>query len=435
MAPSTTNQQHRTGKRTFSLAGIVALAASLALVVPGIAQATPTTDDIDRAKAEEAAARMSVAQIEVELASVTAQAQQATQAAQIAAEELNASRIKLDEATATATTAKAESDKANADYDKGRAELASIAQTAYRTGGSELDTMAPYLEADGLRTVETKQATIGTFGAAADAKMQRVAALEQVARIMKNAADSALNAQEEATQEVQTRTEQAQSAAESAQALQVNTEVSRSILIEELARKQNTTVALINERQAALEAQRQEAARQAAIAAAAEAQRQAEAAAAAAEEEAANSGGGGGGGGGYVPPPVVDNPGSGSGSGSASGAIAFAMARLGAPYVWGGSGPGYDCSGLTSSAYRSQGIFLTHQSSVQYGQGWRVPVGSAIPGDLVFWSSNGSQSGIYHVAIYLGNNQIVEAPTFGVPVRVTSIYNWGSVMPYAVRVA
>ena len=48
------------------------------------------------------------------------------------------------------------------------------------------------------------------------------------------------------------------------------------------------------------------------------------------------------------------------------------------------------------------------------------------------WSSDGSQSGIYHVAIYLGDDQMIEAPTFGMTVRVTSM-RYSGVMPYAVR--
>jgi cell wall-associated NlpC family hydrolase len=53
---------------------------------------------------------------------------------------------------------------------------------------------------------------------------------------------------------------------------------------------------------------------------------------------------------------------------------------------------------------------------------------------LLFWSSDGSQSGIYHVAIALGGDQMIEAPYPGTTVRVTSIYGWsGSLMPYVVR--
>ena len=104
------------------------------------------------------------------------------------------------------------------------------------------------------------------------------------------------------------------------------------------------------------------------------------------------------------------------------------MAKLGAPYVWGGEGPGYDCSGLVTVAYRSIGVHLSHQSRAQWNQTARVSMANARRGDLIFWSSNGSPSGIYHVAIYLGNNQIIEAATYGVPLRVTSMYSWGNVI-------
>ena len=44
-----------------------------------------------------------------------------------------------------------------------------------------------------------------------------------------------------------------------------------------------------------------------------------------------------------------------------------------------------------------------------------------MPGDLVFWSSNGSQSGIHHVAIYIGNGNVIQAPQSGDIVRVTPL--------------
>ena len=432
---------------------------------PAVAQAAPSQDDIDQARAEENAAKMSVAQIEVELANVTAEAQQATQEAQTAAEELNEAKLQLQEATDTATKAKEEATKAQSAYEKGRRELASVAQTAYRSGGSSLDSLAPYLESDGLRTVETKQTTIDTFSSAADSKMQRVAALEQVATIMQDAADKAVANQQKATDEVQSRTDAAQAAAESAVALQNQTEARRQVLTEELARKENTTVALIQERQTYIEEQRRKAAEEAARkaaeqAAAAQQAAAARAAAQAAAQQAAAAAAGGSSGGSSSGGSSSGSSSSGSSTGGSSsggsssapasrdevrpaapagtaaqGAVAWALGRLGSPYVWAGEGPGYDCSGLVMMAYRSQGIYLTHSSRVQYGQGTMVPVGAAQAGDLIFWSKNGTQGAIYHVAMSLGGGRIVEAPTVGIPVRVTTIYNWGQVMPYAVRVA
>lgn len=429
--------RRETKHRGIRAISVTALFASLAAATPGIALAAPSDEEIARAREAENAAKMSVAQIEVELASVKSEAEVALQKAMSAAEELNGARYSLEQATQTARQAQADADKAKADYEAGKQEIASIAQTAYRDGGSSLDSIAPYLSADGLRTVETKQATLNSFSASANVKMQKVAALEQVANVMNDAAIQAQAKQAEATAQVETRSAAAQSAANNARNAQAMTAARRDALVAELARKQNTTVELINQREAELEAQRQaaaaEAARQAAAAEAARQQAAAEAARRAREQQ--NS---------YTPAPAPaasyddddDAPSWGGGGGgnsdAAAGAIAWAKSKLGARYVWAGEGPGYDCSGLVTMAYRSQGIYLTHWSQAQYSEGTRVPVSQAQPGDLIFWNWDGGN--IDHVAIYLGNNQIIEAPTFGVPVRITSIYGWSAVLPYAVRV-
>ena len=383
--------------------GLTAIAACALLVLPQMAQAAPSEEEIAAAKAAEEAAKMSVAQIEVKLAEVSASAATATQNAQIAGENLNEANIALAEATATASQASAEADAAEAAFQEGKQQIASVAQAAYRGGGGTLDSLAPYLDSDGLRSVETKQAGINSFSSSAEAKMQNVAA-------------------------------------------------QRSAYVQELATKQNTTVDLINQREAALEAERQEAARIAAeqAAAAAEAQRQADAAAAAERQAAADAAAADAsssydddGDDSYSAPsysepsysyeePSYSAP-SYSGGGADT-AIATAKSYLGVPYVWGGeSYGGVDCSGLTMLAWGSAGVDLPHLSRAQYSYGTHVPIGSMEAGDLIFWSSNGTQSGIYHVAIYLGGGQMIEAPTFGVPVRITGVYSWGSIMPYAVR--
>ena len=103
----------------------------------------------------------------------------------------------------------------------------------------------------------------------------------------------------------------------------------------------------------------------------------------------------------------------------ADGAIAYALAQVGKPYIWGGVGPtGYDCSGLTSMAYKSVGVTIPRTAIMQMRTGTSIPsVASALPGDLIFPYADGS-----HVVMYIGNNQIVEAPTAGEKVQVVAVY-------------
>nr|WP_296533108.1 C40 family peptidase [uncultured Actinomyces sp.] len=454
---------------------LTVFAASALLILPQMAQAAPSEEEIAAAKAAEEAASMSVAEIEVKLAEVNATAATATQNAQIAGEDLNEAQIALNAATATANKASADADAAEAAFQEGKQQIASVAQAAYRNGGGSLDAIAPYLDADGLRGVETKQVGINSFSSSAEAKMQNVAALEQVAKVTRDAANTALDNQKKATDEVQARTDAANKAATDAQTQANIVAAQRDAYVKELATKQNTTVDLINQREASLAAERTAAERAAAeqasaAVAAADSQRRAdtpapavdatseapasspapdapaapaEEAPAPAEEEPAPAE--------EAPAPAYEEPAPAYEEpapayeepddeepsysyGGASTAIATAMTYLGVPYVWGGeSYGGVDCSGLTMLAWESAGVDLPHLSRAQYGYGTHVSLGGMEAGDLIFWSSDGTQSGIYHVAMYLGDGEMIEAPTFGVPVRVTGVYSWGSLMPYAVR--
>ncbi len=112
-------------------------------------------------------------------------------------------------------------------------------------------------------------------------------------------------------------------------------------------------------------------------------------------------------------------------------AIAFARAQLGEPYLFGGSGPNaWDCSGLTMMAYSAAGLAIGgHSVSAQYNRaatrGQLVPYAQAQPGDLIFYSYGGSASGAkYHVAIYIGAGQMLEAPSPGKPVRIVTVRNY-----------
>lgn len=105
--------------------------------------------------------------------------------------------------------------------------------------------------------------------------------------------------------------------------------------------------------------------------------------------------------------------------------IQAALSRRGDAYVWGAAGPTtFDCSGLVLWAYAHGGISLPHSSRAQYDYGRPVAYGQWQPGDLLFWGS--SAAAIHHVAIYVGNGEVVQAPTEGVPVQVVPISGGGS---------
>jgi cell wall-associated NlpC family hydrolase len=98
-------------------------------------------------------------------------------------------------------------------------------------------------------------------------------------------------------------------------------------------------------------------------------------------------------------------------------AVKVAEDQIGKPYVYGGSGPNsFDCSGLTSYAWRAAGVSLSHDAYRQWFETTRVSIDQIQPGDLLFFGDYGVES-IHHVAIYVGGGQMVEASTTGTPVR------------------
>ena len=89
-------------------------------------------------------------------------------------------------------------------------------------------------------------------------------------------------------------------------------------------------------------------------------------------------------------------------------AVAFAYAQLGKPYVWGATGPdSYDCSGLVQAAWASAGVAIPRTTYEQWAALPHVPMSAIQPGDLIFFDAIG------HVAIYVGNNMIIDAPQPG----------------------
>lgn len=123
---------------------------------------------------------------------------------------------------------------------------------------------------------------------------------------------------------------------------------------------------------------------------------------------------------------------------AAGAAIQWALQQQGDPYVWGAptnQADSFDCSSLMLQAYRSAGILLPRVSRDQYHAGALLPIEQAQPGDLLFWAYDTSNPAtIHHVAMYLGNNKIVEAQQTGVPVHIRAVrFGEPELMAQAVR--
>jgi cell wall-associated NlpC family hydrolase len=112
-----------------------------------------------------------------------------------------------------------------------------------------------------------------------------------------------------------------------------------------------------------------------------------------------------------------------------------AMSRRGLPYVWGGAGPTtFDCSGLVQWSFRQAGIVMPRVAADQALSGPSVPVSQLQPGDLLFYHTDPTDpTYISHVAIYLGNGWMEQAPEPGLDVEVVPA-DFGSEFAGAVRV-
>jgi cell wall-associated NlpC family hydrolase len=115
-------------------------------------------------------------------------------------------------------------------------------------------------------------------------------------------------------------------------------------------------------------------------------------------------------------------------SGSVDALIAAAKSRIGAPYVYGATGPdAFDCSGFTAWAYGQIGVALPRTAQEQWqSAGTQISYSAARPGDLLAWAGDPSTPGyVTHVAIYLGDGQMIAAPHSGSTVGVQPVYSSG----------
>ncbi|WP_037602129.1 C40 family peptidase [Streptacidiphilus rugosus] len=392
-------------RRTASLvAGLAALLLPGALALPqAVASARadtppgPSSGAVHSAQAAAEAAQARVNAVAAQLAAAQATEQALNMRAEAAVEAYNGAVVaqqRADSAAATARVAAAAADQANA---SALEQVGRLAVQEYQDGGPpQLDGFV------GLLAAQTPaDAALATQAARAAAErassiLHAAAATASAAARTSAAAQAASTAAAAATAKVQAARIQAQQLLADQQAQVTALDTQRTQLLAGLADAQRTALQLTEARAAALAAQ---AARLAAL------QKQQSAGVA------------------PVPVPV---------SGNVSDVIAFARAQLGLPYVWGGAGPAtYDCSGLTMRAWQRAGISLPHFAADQYAESHPVTYRQLQPGDLVFWSHDGTPQGIYHVALYIGSDTIIEAPRTGDVVKTASLWIMGTPAYYA----
>ena len=406
-----------------ALAAVASLALGL-LAAPATADpAYPSAREVERSRSAVASTAASVGQIEARLAAASARsAQLATEVAQ-AVEAYNGARFRLEEAVQAAVVAQRKAEESQREVDAARRELGKFAAAAYREGG-DIGGLSAFLSSNGPQDLIDRALAIDSIGDSRRRALSALRSAEVAAGVLRQRARHLVASREDAAAAVEAAKVAAQGKLAAQQQAVAAMASERSSLIVALAKARSTSVRLERARQSGLEQARVARAEQARRAE----QRRAAARAKADRDKARPSGGSSSGGstnGGGAAPSSGGTGGSSAGTTSgASAAIAYAQAQIGKPYEWAATGPDtFDCSGLTMRAWERGGVSLPHYSVAQYEQGRKVAISDLRRGDLVFFGSDpGNPGSIYHVGLYIGGGQMIEAPYTGEDVRVSSIY-------------
>jgi cell wall-associated NlpC family hydrolase len=432
------SHQPRPTRRLAALLAVLASAASLLIVAPGpLAQGdpppNPSNGQINRAEATKAALADQVGKLSAQVADLQNQVQEREAAAELAEQKLADALQKLADAKAAVSAAHAQLRAAQAEVDKATKQFSDFVRTSYM--GSPINGAAA-----GLLTAPDPNALLARndyLGYSAQHRLDIIGTLSR-AKVEQSNADAAARGAEQrqaaATEAAAKARQAAQDALTAAQAAQrqMSAQLAATQSALDAARLQ---LATLNRQRAQYIAWQKEQARIAAARRAAE--ERARRAAAAAAAAAARSGSWH-----TVAAPLAAAIGGSWSPAAGQTAVSRAMRYLGIPYAYAGggySGPSYgvcvsgdawndchvyglDCSGLSMYAWAPY-LHMDHYAATQYSQAGSVhpSTSNLMPGDLVFWSSDGTEAGIHHVAIYVGGGNVIQAPHSGDIVRVTPL--------------
>jgi cell wall-associated NlpC family hydrolase len=415
---------------------ILTVGAGLLTVATGTATAKPpphpTNAQLQAAQAKKSALAGQVGALSAKVATLQSRIVQLDAAAELAEQKVANTRAQLAVAQDDADKAKARVAAAQADVDKATRQFSEFVRASYM--GSPINGAA-----GSLLTARDPNAVLARTDYLQFSATHKSDAISNLTRatVTKSNADAAARAAVQRQTVARDAAEKAQQAAAAAldtaksQKEQLKATLSDSQAKLDAAR---TRLATLNHQRSQYLAWKKQQAKIAEMRRIAEAKRRAEALAAAerrARQPHSDPG----------PVPIAPTGGDWSAAAGRT-AVNRAMQYLGMPYAFAAgnySGPtygvcvsgdawndchvyGFDCSGLTLYGWAPY-LRMDHYAATQYGQAgsYHPSTSNLLPGDLVFWSSNGSRAGIHHVAMYIGGGDVIQAPQSGDIVRVTPL--------------
>ena len=397
------------------IATLIAFGISLTTFSSEVSQAKtpkPTVAQIEAAKKEEAAKAAAAKKVAAVLNSATKTLNQLTVIADSAQFAYNKALKELAVAKANAQAAADHAAKTQAEVGKATRVIGMMASNAYKLGG-DFTNINVLLSANGPQDLIDQLTTLDKIGNTNTVALKRFKAAEAAAKIAKAEADRTKAAQEVATAKVA----EAKKVADTAKAAQAK-EVSKlravqNKLAADLAKAKNFRVTLEQQRQLALLE----------------------------ESNAATAT--------KTPNQFKVWPNKGftgrqtirSYEAIRTEAVAYAKKQVLArkPYIWGAQGPNaFDCSGLVYAAYKDAGLGWPQwgrlNAALYFVASKRVPFSELLPGDLLFYSYDGSVQNIHHITIYAGNGMMWEANSRKVGLIFSNMYSIKGLMPSGGRV-